>query len=349
MVASWIVSFFSSYRCWLSLGRGVFVGRQLTVLILLSPTSSLIFLSRLLTLHSKAHALDGHILSLFLIQHFMDALQELAEHDVKDPERMLAQLKEEDDIAFANFTNAPLVDTTHSSHDILAFKGPKNVTWDEEHKDWMDLLYKGNSICRTARTPSQTRYLGHMTNNGKTGGIAALGNETYETGIQFELALETAKESNEEMRLVYVEKQDVRDRNCMNQIQSPDYKDFFMAHANEGWVKMTFPNPAEKDAYGYDPSKFKGLLAIVMRGCAWGKCRKEDIRAGDGASVIEEGTLEITVNGKNVTSFYELAGILALVGEQGMYWEPNQNGDYEVAVRVKQEKSHFTISALILY
>ena len=58
----------------------------------------------------------------------------------------------------------------------------------------------------------------------------------------------------------------------------------------------------------------------------------------------------MTVNGKEAKSFFTLQSISMLVGEHGMgKWEPNSNGEYEIAVRVNEKGSHFRISSVILY
>jgi predicted DNA-binding ribbon-helix-helix protein len=285
--------------------------------------------------NSKSHALDGHLLSLFLMQSFMDALKDLAEHDVKDPEILLAQLQEEDDRVFHSFASAAVPVIAH---------GFNSKKWDDDHTDLIDLFFKGPSICRTARLPAKSRFLGYMTNNGKTGDIAVLGNETYDTGIELTEAKETAKESNKEMRLVYEDDPRARNRNCVTALVKPDYKDFYFTHSSDSWMKLAFPNKAEKAAYAYDRSRFKGLLALHLVVCDWGNCKAEDMRE-DG---LEKGELEINVNGQAVKSVDNINGLIVLKGKQGMYWEPRPDGDYEIAVRVKVPDSYFRISAIIL-
>jgi hypothetical protein len=52
--------------------------------------------------------MEGHMLSLFLMQHFIDALKDLSEHDVKDPAVLLTALSEQDAILHNNFFGAPV-------------------------------------------------------------------------------------------------------------------------------------------------------------------------------------------------------------------------------------------------
>ena len=126
------------------------------------------------------------MLSLFLTQHLMDALKELASYSVYDPESMLAELKAEEDARFQNFRLASL---------------PENSKQLQSDEIGSELLFKGPNICHTARTPAQTRYLGYLTDSGKVGGIASVGNEMYDTGISMADALST--DANGVLRLAY--------------------------------------------------------------------------------------------------------------------------------------------------
>jgi hypothetical protein len=207
-------------------------------------------------------------------------------------------------------------------------------------------------MCRTCRLPAKSRFLGYMTNNGKTGDIAPYTKETYDTGIPERQARESASESNEEMRLVYTENKD-RDETCTAELLKPDYKDYYYSHVNDGLTKLVFPNEAEKIAYGYESSKFQGLLMICLAACAWGKCRAGDLREADFGEGTDEnpGGLEMFVNGKEVKSLANIgSGAFLLVGEDGDgHWEPSSNGDYEIGVRAKRPNSYVRISAIVLY
>ena len=278
-------------------------------------------------------------------------IKDLSSHFVHDPKWLLNQAEIENKREHKQLIEAKMIDL--SNNKFLAMH-PSNETWNAEHADLLELLFKGNSICRTARLPARSRYLGYVTNtNDQIGEIAALGNETYDVGIEKGIAIETAKEENEYMRLVWEKSAKRRDRNpnCLEQILKPDYKDFFFAHYKEGWIKYpTFPNEKEINAYEYDPTKHNGLLAIALKACDWGKCANEDLRIDHGGSAIEVGKLEMTVNDKPVKEFFDLNGIHALLGEDGAArWEPNANGQYEIALKVKEEGMWFKISSVVLF
>ena len=301
-----------------------------------SPLLISSFLTNLAHLyHSKAHAIDGHSLALFMIQYLIDALKELNLQEEKDPEKLLAALKKEDEESHESFVNADLPEN------VKIFQ-PKEGEDDYGIDD--NIFFKGPSICRTGRLPAQSRFLGYMTNNGKAGGVAPVNKEEYDTGISERLAKQTASESNEEMRLVFTEDGKERDARC-TELLKPDYKDFYYSHANDGLTKLVFPNEAEKKAYRYDTSNFKGLLIIFISSCDWGKCQAGDLRE----DALEKGELEMFVNGKVVKSFVNVGGAQMLVGEEGVFWEASSNGDYEIGVRAKKPESYFRLSGVILY
>jgi hypothetical protein len=281
------------------------------------------------------HAMDGHILGLFLVQTFIDALNDLAENSNQDPEKLLAQLQSEEDQLYQELVQANLPD---SAIDLYEVKKDQERDPDVD----VNLLFKGPSICHTGRTPAQTRYLGYLTNNGKLGNIAPFGEEKYETGIF--LGQANKEDANGVMRLAYTT---YREREVCPVVVKPDYKDFFYSHQRDGWVKLTFPNEAEKVAYRYSQSQFKGLLLVCFVACDWGKCPQGDIRAEH----LPQGKFEMTVNGKPVKSMVHVdgKGCYVLKGDEGVYWQPSSNSDYEIAVLPKESDGYLRISSIVLY
>jgi hypothetical protein len=284
---------------------------------------------------SKLHAIDGHALGLFFVQAFIDALNDLVENSNQDPEKLLTQLQKEEDQLYQGLIQATLPDYATELYDLKK---------DQEKDPDVDvnLLFKGPSICHTGKTPAQTRYLGYLMNNGKVGNIAPFGEETYETGIFSDEA--NKEDANGVMRLTYTKN---KERVVCPVVVKPDYKDFFYSHQKDGWVKLTFPNEAEKVAYRYSQSQFKGLLAFCFVVCDWGKCNEKDLRPNH----LAEGKFEMTVNGKPVKSLVKFDGkaCYILKGDKGLYWEPSSNIDYEIAVLPKEPDSYLRLSSIVLY
>jgi hypothetical protein len=206
-----------------------------------------------------------------------------------------------------------------------------------------ELFFKGSSICRTARTPAQARYLGYATNSEKTGSFAPVGRETYDTGIERIDA--TLSDANGVMRLVIDHSSKERMYGCPVVVK-PDYKDYFYGHTKDGLLKLTFPNEAEKAAYRFGESEYKGLIVMYFLPCDWGKCPPGFLQDTN----YEAGSFEMTVNGKTVKSMYPYgSGAIILVGDDGYYWKPSENGDYEISFHVKDPQSYVKVSALVLY
>jgi hypothetical protein len=271
-------------------------------------------------------------MALFLTSVLMEVLQDLSSEAIVDPEKMLAELKIEEDLLYANFKKADLPEAAKK----INAGNPADPDVDTE------LLFRGPNICKTARTPAQTRYLGILMDTpDKLGGPVPLGKETYETGIsQVDANTQPAKG---EFRLAY----SPNDRTSCHVTLKPDYKDFFYAHGKDGWVSMTIPNNAEKEAYGYDPAVFKGMIVIFEASCDWNKCHPNDLRS---ATDFEAGHFELEVNGKRVTALSDIGhGGTVLKGEDGLYWKQNEEGAYELRARVTQSNSFFRLSSIVLY
>ena len=269
-------------------------------------------------------------MALFLTSVLLEVLQDLSSLEIADPEKMLAKLRVEEDLLYANFMKADLPAAAKQ------INGGADLEIDTE------LLFRGPNICKTARTPAQTRYLGILMDTpDKVGGPVPLGKETYEVGISQVEA--TTQPAEGKLRLTY----SPADRSPCHVTLKPDYKDFFYAHGKDGWVSLTMPNNAEKEAYGYDPAVFKGMIVIFTSTCDWGKCKPGDLQIP--TDFIAE-KFELEVNGKRVTSISEIGqGGNVLKGEDGVYWKPNEEGAYELRVRVTQPKSYLRLASIVVY
>jgi hypothetical protein len=271
-------------------------------------------------------------LALFLSNALLGVLQDLSSQSIVDPETMLAELKVEEDLLHADFVLADLPKAAGT----LNGGGGKEVI--EVPGVDTDLLFRGPNICKTGRTPSQTRYLGYLTETDKVGGPVPLGKETYDVGLS-KLQADSLP-ADGKFRLVYDPRVD-----CHVTV-APDYKDFFYAHGRDGWVSITLPNNDEKEAYRYDPSTFKGVLVLFFTACDWGKCPKGNFGPAD----FEAGTIELEVNGKRVTSLPDIGnGGNILKGEDGLYWKQNADGVYDIRARVNDPDSYIRLSAIVLY
>jgi hypothetical protein len=280
------------------------------------------------------HALTGTYLALFLSNALLEVLQDLSSQSIVDPETMLAELKVAEDLLHADFV---LADLPKASGKLNGGGRPEAIQVPGVDTD---LLFRGPNLCRTARTPSRTRYLGYPTESDKVGGPMPSGEEKYDVGLSKVQA--DSSPANGKFRLVY----DPGERDDCHVTVAPDYKDFFYANGKDGWVSMTVPNNAEKEAYRYDPSVFKGAIVLFWKGCDWGVCADGNL----GPAAFEEGTIELEVNGKRVTSLPDIGnGGYILKGEDGFHWKKNADGVYDIRARVNDLDSYLRLSAIVLY
>jgi hypothetical protein len=278
----------------------------------------------------KVHALEGTVMALFLTSVLLEVLQDLSSMAIVDPGKMLAELKVEEDLLYADFMKADLP------------AAAKRLNGGADPDIDTELLFRGPNICKIAATPAQTRYLGILMDTpDKVGGPAPFGKETYEVGISEADAKTQPAEGK--FRLAYFPEDRTR---CHVTVQ-PDYKDFFYAHGKDGWVSLTIPNNAEKEAYGYDPAVFKGMIVMFESPCAGNKCKPGDLKI---AKDFIAGNFEVEVNRKRVTSFSGIEyGGKVLKGEDGLYWKPNEEGAYELRVRVTEPSSFLRLGSIVLY
>lgn len=112
----------------------------------------------------------GHSLSLFLIDNLLGALEELIQLEHENTETLLSRLVREEDELY----NDQIMKMEFQSDAASLY------ALDENHKGAFDpsVFFKGESMCHTARIPSQTRYLGYLTNTDKVGGPVPFGKET---------------------------------------------------------------------------------------------------------------------------------------------------------------------------
>uniref|UniRef100_A0A7S4AII6 Uncharacterized protein n=1 Tax=Pseudo-nitzschia australis TaxID=44445 RepID=A0A7S4AII6_9STRA len=289
----------------------------------------------------KEHAIAGHGIALFLIDALLSSLQDLIEHDNGEAGTLLSQLEEEEKDLHSNFINAKLPDL----HRNLFSNLDKLALSEGESKIDPSLFFKGKSICHTARLPSRTRYQGILTDTDKIGQQAPVGEETYYLGFDKVKATKTATE-NEEIRLVFDMNKEREDK-CAGVIVKPDYPDSFYINSLDGWAKLSFPNEAEKKAYGYDPAQFEGIVIIHGKVCDWGKCPQGFLKPEEDHA---EEHWEMKINDQFVTTVKDIGNGAAIVGgENGFRFQPNSNDRYDIEIKVNKEGHYFQLVNFVLY
>ncbi|KAG7362731.1 hypothetical protein IV203_026091 [Nitzschia inconspicua] len=281
----------------------------------------------------KEHAMTGHAVSLFLTNALISALKSLREDFGDDDKGLLDQLRSTDEQAYTNLTQAALPTVYARLYQTKNEAIPPDFD--------QSIFYKGHNFCHTGRLPSQTRYLGYLTESDKRGGPAPWANVTYDTGLGKDEAIKNDAKGS--MQLIFEGRGRVRDCpvTCM-----PDAKDSFMTHYKDGWAKISFPNTAERTAYRYDSNSLKGMLIIIFRSCDWGKCEKGFLRHEE----FLDGKWEMKVNGHEVKDLINFGhDTFAAKDSNGIYFSPNSEGIYDVEIKVNEEGGYVLVSSFIIY
>jgi len=275
----------------------------------------------------------GHALSLFLIDNLLGALEELIQLEHENAETLLSRLmREEDEIYNDQIMKMEFQSDAASLYSL-----------GEDDKGAFDpsVFFKGESMCHTARIPSQTRYLGYLTNTDKVGGPVPFGKETYEVGVEEKQALP----NSDMMQLVWTD-------GNMHQDDCPvtvnvDHKDSFMS-VGDGWKSLVFPNEAERRAYNYDSEKFEGIVVISFTSCEWGRCEEGYVGPKDFEG--DDKKWDMKINGIPVTNFLDINhDAFVAKNKDGVNFPPSPDGDYKLEIKLNDPANHVKISSFIVY
>jgi hypothetical protein len=272
----------------------------------------------------RVNAAYGSIMALFMTDMLLEAIKDLGTEPYI-PLELMSDLLDEEAVEHAKFYESTPEITEALVKDVMDFTD----------KPLMELttkmFRKTNVICHTALLPSQSRFLGIVTESDK------IGPHDFEKGISQQQA-DADKPSDEEkdkrqMRLTF----DPAERSapsCPVDVKW-DYKDFFYSTQNDGWTTLTVPNDAEKAYYlardgVYEP---EGGILLCFFKCDWGKCPEGDMQFDH----LAEGKLKLEVNGVAVTNVTRIqeCGMLRH-GDGDYHFKPNSDGRFELRALVGQ-------------
>jgi hypothetical protein len=265
--------------------------------------------------------MEGNMFLITLVDVIDDALQSLAANST-DPAMLFKMLKEEENLDYKHFMDSPL--PQHAQE--------KTTIPDVD----IEVIYRQRSACHSARLPSQSRILGILTET--TPG----GPDDYYKGVSMRDAFDQPIEDGGQMVLAF--KPEERQA-CEQKVQA-DYKDmFYTTMKSTGFSKLVLPNDAEKQAYGH--SNLKGIIAICVSACGFGKC-EEGCLEGKLFNTGKAGTLH--VNGVPVVNMTEFSPDCSLlVGPTGHQWQPNSDGRFEIAVKADGHLKYIRFSAAVIW
>jgi hypothetical protein len=136
-----------------------------------------------------------------------------------------------------------------------------------------------------------------------------------------------------------------------------DYRDFFYIESEsiigkDVWTALEFPNQEEQKEYNYKQNllnnKYEGILILIFRYCGFDQCEDGFL----GYKEYNEGKKywEMTVNNEIVTKLTKIGhDAIILENENGIKFIPNDQGVYDIKIKVNDPTGFLKISAFVLY
>ena len=267
----------------------------------------------------KQHALTGNILSLFLIDSMVVALESLAnDHGGESPHDTYARLKREEDAEYEAFFKTHIPDKLDGLiNETLVGLGVK-----------ANPFFRNRAMCRTALLPAKSRYLGIMSSD-LSSAVGDYDGEYYRGVNSAEaLAHPPAKDS---ANLTLIKG---KGHPACEFLLAIDRKDYFYADEHYGWASHVIPNDAELATYAPEGFNPDGLIILCKHKCDWNKCPEEEVSFDS----LREGKWHMDVNGDSVIDLLPIDQChLVRTEKGGFYNKPNSDGKYVLRVNVPSQ------------
>jgi hypothetical protein len=279
----------------------------------------------------KMQALYGNAMAMFLADTLLEAIDDLVDSNITNQTEILTRLQKDEDDDFELLSKR---------------KVPVTVEYDKIPLD-KDLLNHANasvffrspSVCHIAKLPSQSRYLGILTETNETGVHG------YYSGIHMDDAMKlTSRQNGDAPSMPLVWDSEEREKECPLEIQR-DFKDYFFVSSKMGSAMLTIPNAAEMKAYGRKSQKLHGILVLCLIQCPWGKCPKDAARQEE----IKNGKVRLEVNDQRVTNVTAMGGeCLVLGNDKSHRFQANDAGQFVLRANILANNAILRISSLIV-
>jgi hypothetical protein len=268
----------------------------------------------------KWHALMGNLAAMFLVEALGEALYDLQQQqqssttDDDNPETLLHELQSQEHQDYQQFFQAPV---------------PRHLQTllPETAREDFWIPAKVQTYCHTARLPSEIRHQGILTQTNQTGFY------TYDIGMDVREAMRmSAGKPNDQLILAY----SPEDRYPCPAPIMIDYKDYFFVKKSDGWRHLEIPNDSEIREYRneqthYNHTPLQGYVTLCYPICGWGKCPPGSL---DNRNSLKNGTLEIQINGVQVTGITEFLGCDVLKHADGYPFPANANDRFDIRIRI---------------
>ena len=327
----------------------------------------------------KAHALKGHLMAIAVIEQVEDAVADLKKDEPEVEtldeaetrlQALLNKLDAEEQKDYDAIFHSPMPDDDGKrSHGIgMWLRNNKKLKQNNQQLNAeigdsikAETLLTSAMFCRTARLPSQSRYMGLMTEDFSLTTTDPT-NEHYYHGISWE-ALEKEEKNNK----VYTDPNfpgemvltKIHEHKCEGGPHLEiDRKDFYYVSSMMGERSLTLPNDSEANYYTeWNSTIAQGLVFICPAKCNWGKCPPEDAQKRMPTMEQDEkyGFVNITVNDVEVGGYSGLGGQCYALFQKNnsptrYNWAPNDQGKYVIKVKFEGAKSrnYLKLSSFIL-
>jgi hypothetical protein len=273
--------------------------------------------------YRKVHASIGNLLGLYIIDATEDAINDLSQHE-GDLATHLQELLDKEEARYQRIM----------ASDITAPGMLLESVFPPDAKDkgvHVEDLFKKKGICHTALLPSQTRYLGILTETNQTG---MLGH--YE-GIP-EGEINDPKHDTSEIKLM----QTANDREYCEVPVNIDHKDGFYLHYSEGEKSMIIPNNAELTHYVRPDEPLLGIVAVCMTSCR--KCSPALIQAGDLLPYVS-----IFINDVEAKGTHPWGKCVFLSNEDGFHFPADSQGKFNIRMTVFAQDRYLVLSSVMIW
>jgi hypothetical protein len=279
----------------------------------------------------------GNLMALYVIDVFAVSLEQLVQSTstTADLNTLYQQyVKEESDDYNTFIHHEPPADY------LAKFFAGSNYTDADKTAHLVEVIGSEPNFCRTARLPAEARFKGLVTESNLTGF------KMYDHGIGLKEAA-TTENNGDYIRLTF----DEEERNDCEVDAWLDFKDFFYISDKETAKKITIPNDAE--IREYDPQNayhdhLSGIIAFCVKLCDWGVCPNHVLKEDS----IHDGKVEIEVNGQKASPNLIAIGHdcnLLQPASGGLQFTANEDGKFDVSVKVLEPNSYIRFSAIAVW
>lgn len=308
----------------------------------------------------KDHLFTGRITAAFILETFLQAIDELSQgrggDNSTNTDGVLQEALEDPNVVLPPTQPAissRYLDELHmfENKDRRAFFNSTPPTAIFEH----GLTHHGNftsfqrskGFCRTSLLPNQARYDGLVTGKYQPANYLYAGKTDYkDEGYDFKTLPDPEPENNSTELMLVMNHQGSRSA-CSE--ANLDFKDLFYVREEDHWVTTTIPNDAEKEYFNLDD--IDGAIMLCTLVGAYGKFPSDYVKISE----LYNGTVNagIIINGIKVSDGFNVHEERCHVlkhgdGEEGYFFPPNSEGRFEIQMRLPR-KGNLYITSMMVY